>query len=210
MLLHFTPFGRGLYAIGYSKEAASFVGINVARSKFWLYVASGAVSALAGIYWTLRYTSARSDNASGLELAVIAAVLLGGVSIFGGKGSIPGVIAGVLLIGTLNYALRLARVSDVVLITVTGAAADRLGRGTEHRLRDQAVAPHPTRPPELHPHAPPEHLPRHQPLPGPDRTGCTDRTKEKGRTMMLNRKSTGRTGRLAGMVAIAAAAATTP
>jgi rhamnose transport system permease protein len=120
VLLHFTPFGRGLYAMGYSKEAASFVGINVARSKFWLYVGSGAVSALAGIYWTLRYTSARSDNASGLELAVIAAVLLGGVSIFGGKGSIPGVIAGVLLIGTLNYALRLARVSDVVLITVTG------------------------------------------------------------------------------------------
>lgn len=120
VLLHFTPFGRGLYAIGYSKEAASFVGIKVARSKFWLYVAAGVVSALAGIYWTLRYTSARSDNASGLELAVIAAVLLGGVSIFGGKGSIPGVIAGVLLIGTLNYALRLARVSDVVLITVTG------------------------------------------------------------------------------------------
>lgn len=120
ILLHFTPFGRGLYAMGYSKEAASFVGISVARSKFWLYVASGTVSALAGIYWTLRYTSARSDNASGLELAVIAAVLLGGVSIFGGKGSIPGVIAGVLLIGTLNYALRLARVSDVVLITVTG------------------------------------------------------------------------------------------
>lgn len=120
VLLHFTPFGRGLFAMGYSKEAASFVGIKVARSKFWLYVASGAVSALAGIYWTLRYTSARSDNASGLELAVIAAVLLGGVSIFGGKGSMPGVIAGVLLIGTLNYALRLARVSDVVLITVTG------------------------------------------------------------------------------------------
>lgn len=120
ILLHFTPFGRGLYAMGYSKEAATFVGIKVARSKFWLYVASGVVSALAGIYWTLRYTSARSDNASGLELAVIAAVLLGGVSIFGGKGTIPGVIAGVLLIGTLNYALRLGRVSDVVLITVTG------------------------------------------------------------------------------------------
>jgi rhamnose transport system permease protein len=120
ILLHFTPFGRGLYAMGYSKEAATFVGIKVARSKFWLYVASGVVASLAGIYWTLRYTSARSDNASGLELAVIAAVLLGGVSIFGGKGTIPGVIAGVLLIGTLNYALRLGRVSDVVLITVTG------------------------------------------------------------------------------------------
>jgi rhamnose transport system permease protein len=120
VLLHFTPFGRGLYALGYSKEAARFVGIKVARSKFWLYVATGSVSALAGVYWTLRYSSARSDNASGLELAVIAAVLLGGVSIFGGKGSIPGVIAGVLLIGTINYALRLGRVSDVVLIIVTG------------------------------------------------------------------------------------------
>ena len=120
VLLHFTPFGRGLYAIGYSKEAARFVGIHVARSKFWLYVASGGVSALAGIFWTLRYSSARTDNASGLELAVIAAVLLGGVSIFGGKGSIPGVVAGVLLIGTINYALRLGRVSDVVLIIVTG------------------------------------------------------------------------------------------
>ncbi|MWB97134.1 ABC transporter permease [Agromyces seonyuensis] len=120
VVLHFTPFGRGLYALGYSPEAARFVGIHVARSKFWLYVASGGVSALAGIFWTLRYSSARSDNASGLELAVIAAVLLGGVSIFGGKGSIPGVVAGVLLIGTINYALRLGRVSDVVLIIVTG------------------------------------------------------------------------------------------
>lgn len=120
VVLHFTPFGRGLYALGHSKEAARFVGINVARSKFWLYIGTGTVSAMAGIYWTLRYSSARSDNASGLELAVIAAVLLGGVSIFGGKGSIPGVIAGVLLIGALNYALRLGRVSEVVLITVTG------------------------------------------------------------------------------------------
>src|SRR5690606_40268442 len=108
-------------AIGFSSEAARFVGIKVARAKFWLFVGTGSVSALAGIYWTLRYSSARSDNASGLELAVIAAVLLGGVSIFGGRGSIPGVVAGVLLIGTINYALRLGRVSDVVLIIVTGS-----------------------------------------------------------------------------------------
>ena len=120
VVLHLTPFGRGLFALGYSKEAAIFVGIKVVRAKFWLYVASGSVSALAGIYWTLRYSSARSDNASGLELTVIAAVLLGGVSIFGGKGSIPGAIAGVLLIGTINFTLRLGRISDVVLIIVTG------------------------------------------------------------------------------------------
>lgn len=121
VILHFTPFGRGLYAMGYSKEAARFVGIDVAQAKFWLYVACGLVAAVVGVYWTLRYSSARSDNASGLELTVIAAVLLGGVSIFGGKGSVPGVVAAVLLIGTINYALRLGRVSDVVLIIVTGS-----------------------------------------------------------------------------------------
>lgn len=119
-VLHFTPFGRGLYALGYSTEAARFAGISVRRAKFWLYVASGTVAGLTGIYWTLRYSSARSDNATGLELAVIAAVLLGGVSIFGGRGTLPGVLAGVLLIGTINYSLRLLRVSDVVLIIVTG------------------------------------------------------------------------------------------
>ncbi|MHC5560877.1 ABC transporter permease [Kocuria sp. U4B] len=120
LVLHKTAFGRGLYAMGYSKDAARFVGINVNRSKFLLYLTSGLVSAAAGVFWTFRYTSARSDNASGLELTVIAAVLLGGVSIFGGKGTVPGVVAGVLLIGALNYALRLDRVSDVVLVTVTG------------------------------------------------------------------------------------------
>ncbi|CAN5304085.1 ABC transporter permease [soil metagenome] len=121
VLLHFTPFGRGLYALGYSTEAATFVGIRVGKAKFWLFVASGIVASLVGIYWTLRYSSARSDNATGLELAVIAAALLGGVSIFGGRGSIPGVIAGVLLIGTLNYGLRLAKIPDVALNIVTGS-----------------------------------------------------------------------------------------
>jgi rhamnose transport system permease protein len=120
VVLHLTPFGRALFAIGFSKEAAEFVGIDVGRAKFYLYVTTGLVSSMAGVFWTLRYSSARSDNASGLELAVIAAVLLGGVSIFGGRGSIPGAVAGVLMIGIVNYALRLQRISDVVLIVVTG------------------------------------------------------------------------------------------
>lgn len=119
-LLHFTPFGRGLYAIGYSKEAARFVGIRVARSKFWLYVASGFVSGLVGIFWALYY-SARSDSGTGLELTVIAAVLLGGVSIFGGRGTIVGAITGVLLISVITYALRLQRIPDVTLVIVTGS-----------------------------------------------------------------------------------------
>lgn len=120
VVLHLTPLGRELFAIGYSKEAARFVGVRVRLVKFGLYVASGTVAGLVGLYWALYY-SARSDSANGLELTVIAAVLLGGVSIFGGKGSIPGAVAGVLLIASINYALRLQRVPDVVLIIITGS-----------------------------------------------------------------------------------------
>ncbi|KQO84645.1 ATPase [Frigoribacterium sp. Leaf263] len=120
VLLHLSSFGRTLPAIGFSREAASFVGVHVGRAKFWMFVSTGVVSALVGIYWTLRYSSARSDNATGIELAVIAAVLLGGVSIFGGRGSIPGVVAGVLIISSVSYALRLGGISDVVLNVVTG------------------------------------------------------------------------------------------
>lgn len=120
VILHFTPFGRALYALGFSAEAASFVGIRVNRSKFWLYVASGGISAFAGIFWVLRYSSAQSDSVSGLELSVVAAVLLGGVSIFGGSGGIVGVVAGVLIIRTVNYSLQLAGLPDTVLTIVTG------------------------------------------------------------------------------------------
>ncbi|GLI26344.1 sugar ABC transporter permease [Agromyces rhizosphaerae] len=120
VLLHFTPFGRSLYAIGLNKEAAAFSGINVGLTKFWLFVMSGAVSGYAGVYFTLLYNNARGDNATGLELQIIAAVLLGGVSIFGGRGALPGVIAGVLLIGTLSSALRLAGVTSDIINVITG------------------------------------------------------------------------------------------
>lgn len=121
VLLHATPIGRALYAMGNNERAAAFAGIAVARTKFWLFVATGAVSALAGVFWTLRYASARADNGSGLELAVVAAVLLGGVSIFGGRGGLVGVLAGVLLLGTLRNALQLADVPADALTIVTGS-----------------------------------------------------------------------------------------
>jgi rhamnose transport system permease protein len=120
VVLHATRFGRGLYAMGNNAEATAFAGIKVARTKLWLFVVSGAVSGLAGVYWTLRFASARADNAVGLELAVVAAVLLGGVSIFGGRGSLLGVLAGVLLLGTLRNALQLADVPADTLNVVTG------------------------------------------------------------------------------------------
>jgi len=120
VVLHSTRFGRGVFAIGLNDEAAIFSGVNVNRTKFILFVVSGAVSALAGIYYTLRYGSARGDNATGLELQVIAAVLLGGVSIFGGRGALHGVIAGVILIGVIASALRLANVTSDVINIITG------------------------------------------------------------------------------------------
>lgn len=120
IVLHATPIGRGLYAMGNSVDAATFAGINVARTKMWLFLVTGAVAALAGVFWTFRYASARADNANGLELQVIAAVLLGGVSIFGGRGGLLGVLGGVLLLATLRDALQLDNVSADALTMVTG------------------------------------------------------------------------------------------
>ena len=120
VLLHFTPFGRALYAIGLNKEAARFSGIDVGRTKFILFVLTGTVSAFAGVYFTLRYGSARGDNATGLDCSVIAAVLLGGVSIFGGRGALHGVIAGVLLIGVLSQRAAARGVTSDVINIITG------------------------------------------------------------------------------------------
>ncbi|MET0136402.1 MAG: ABC transporter permease [Kibdelosporangium sp.] len=121
VVLHATPIGRAVFAAGANDQAARFSGVRVDRLKFWLFVVSGAVAGLAGVLWTLRYSSARADNGLGLELAVVAAVLLGGVSIFGGKGTMPGVLAGVLLLATLQNALRLLDVTNEALNIVTGA-----------------------------------------------------------------------------------------
>lgn len=120
VVLHFTPVGRGIFAIGLSSEAARFSGVRIERTKFLLFVVSGLVSALAGIYYALKTNISLADNTAGLELNVIAAVLLGGVSIFGGRGALHGVIAGVLLIGLVGSALRLAGLTSDVISIVTG------------------------------------------------------------------------------------------
>jgi rhamnose transport system permease protein len=120
VLLHASAFGRATFAIGANTEAARFSGIRVKRTRLILFVLTGAVAALAGIVYTLRFSSARADNGNGLELAVVAAVLLGGVSIFGGRGTLGGVIAGVLLLGGLRNLLILDDVSTETLTVVTG------------------------------------------------------------------------------------------
>jgi rhamnose transport system permease protein len=120
VLLHFSTFGRGVYDIGLNDEAAHFTGVDVARTKLILFVLSGVVSAFAGVYFTLRFGTARGDNATGYELQVIAAVLLGGVSIFGGRGRLHGVLAGVVLIGVISSALRLESVQVSVTNIIIG------------------------------------------------------------------------------------------
>jgi rhamnose transport system permease protein len=120
VLLQATAFGRSLYAIGANPTAAAFSGIEVAKIRLRLFVMSGLVSALAGIVYTLRFTSARGDNGEGFELSVIAAVLFGGVSIFGGRGSMVGVLLSLLIIGVLKNALTLDDVSSETLTIVTG------------------------------------------------------------------------------------------
>ena len=119
LLLHFTRFGRGIFEIGLSDEAAHFSGVNVARTKLILFTLSGAVAALAGVYVALKSNSVATDTGNGFELKVIAGVLLGGVSIFGGRGALHGVIAGVLLIAVLNSALQLdGQGSEVIQIII--------------------------------------------------------------------------------------------
>jgi rhamnose transport system permease protein len=105
VVLHATPLGRAIFAIGAGREAAFFAGIRVNRIKFWLYVLSGTLSGFAGVLWTLRFASARYDSGVGLELFVVTVVLLGGISIFGGRGTIIGVVIAVAVLGSLQTAL---------------------------------------------------------------------------------------------------------
>jgi rhamnose transport system permease protein len=156
LLLHFSTFGRGVYDIGLNDEAARFTGVDVARTKFILFVLSGAVSALAGIYFTLRFGSARGDNASGLELQVIAAVLLGGVSIFGGRGRLHGVLAGVVLNGVISSALRLEGVTVNVTNIIIGSLLVLSVISTSVLARFSARS-RPTPAPDSPEPAPPEH-----------------------------------------------------
>lgn len=120
VVLHSTAFGRSLFAIGAQEEAAYFAGIRVKRFKLILFVVTGLFSAFAGIVFTLRYGSARADNGLGFEMLVIASVLLGGIDFDGGKGTLFGAVAGVLLIGILKNLLTLNDVPNEVQVIVTG------------------------------------------------------------------------------------------
>jgi rhamnose transport system permease protein len=121
ILLHHTTVGRRLYAIGGNQTAALFSGVDLKRLKMLLFIASGTISALAGIVYTFRFSSSRADNGTGFELSAIAAVFLGGVTVQGGKGTVTGVVLSLLLIGIINNVLTLADVANEILRIVTGS-----------------------------------------------------------------------------------------
>ena len=115
-----TVFGRSLYAIGNNELGARFSGIPVGRNKLLIYTFSGLMAGLGSYIFVSRVTTTRSDMGTGHELDVIAAVVLGGTSIFGGTGSIAGTVIGVVLIQLLKNGLALTGVTGDATIVVIG------------------------------------------------------------------------------------------
>jgi len=109
--LTWNRMGRQIYAVGSNPESARVSGINIERTLYWVYTLMGGLSGLAGVLWVSKFASAQGDTAMGFELSVIAACVLGGVSIAGGSGKISGILMGTLLLGILNNALPLVNVS---------------------------------------------------------------------------------------------------
>ena len=121
VLTHLSIFGRRTFAIGQNVEAARFAAISVLNHKTILFMLTGAMSGVAGVIYVLRISTAQYDNAMGLELSVIATVLLGGVSIFGGVGTIWGVAAAAVLFGSLEALFNLQAISPNIFTIVTGS-----------------------------------------------------------------------------------------
>ncbi|MDQ1004381.1 ribose transport system permease protein [Neobacillus niacini] len=120
IILHKTPFGRKTYAIGGNEKAALISGIKVPKVKVMIYSLSGMLAALAGAILTSRLNSAQPTAGTSYELDAIAAVVLGGTSLSGGKGRIFGTLIGALIIGTLNNGLNLLGVSSFYQMVVKG------------------------------------------------------------------------------------------
>lgn len=122
LLVTRTPLGRAFYAVGGNPVAAVYAGIDVGRTRFAAFVLSGAIAGLSGYLWVSRYAVAYVDIAGGFELDVIAACVIGGISIMGGIGSVPGAVMGALFLGVIKNALPVVNVSPFWQLAISGAA----------------------------------------------------------------------------------------
>jgi rhamnose transport system permease protein len=120
IVLHRTKFGRLIYIVGNNENTARYSGVHVDRIRLILSAVTGLIAGLSGILLTSRIGSARPDIAQGNEMAVITIVLLGGVYIFGGKGSIIGVVIAALMLGYVHYGLSLLNIQEQVIRIFTG------------------------------------------------------------------------------------------
>lgn len=121
VLLHKTNFGRAIYAIGNNPTAALFSGIRVGRVKFLLFLMTGLMSGIAAVCLTSRLGSTRPSIAFGWELEIVTMVVLGGVNILGGSGTIPGVVIAAFVMGLVTFGLGLLNVPGIVMSIVIGA-----------------------------------------------------------------------------------------
>jgi rhamnose transport system permease protein len=119
-LMHATVFGRRCFAIGNNQDAARIAGVNVVGVKTMTYALAGGLAGLAAVVWVGQYGSARGDNADGMILFVVTAVVLGGVEIRGGSGTVLGVVLALLLLGTLRNGMGLANVAGPSQTVVFG------------------------------------------------------------------------------------------
>jgi rhamnose transport system permease protein len=110
VVLQRMPIGKRIYAIGGNPEVAKYSGINTKRMILRLFILSGVVAGIAGIVYTARLSNARANNAMGMELDVITIVLLGGISVFGGKGKLTGVLLALVLIAVIRNVLALNQI----------------------------------------------------------------------------------------------------
>ncbi|WP_244847238.1 L-arabinose ABC transporter permease AraH [Caballeronia sp. SL2Y3] len=121
VLLNQTVYGRNTLAIGGNPEASRLAGINVERTRVWIFLVQGAVTALAGVILASRITSGQPNAAQGFELNVISACVLGGVSLLGGRATISGVVIGVLIMGTVENVMNLLNIDAFYQYLVRGA-----------------------------------------------------------------------------------------
>jgi rhamnose transport system permease protein len=122
ILLSRFPLGRSFYAIGGNPHAAVYAGLNVGKIQFLAFVLSGGLSGLVGYLWVSRYSVAYVDIAIGFELDVVAACVIGGISIMGGVGSLIGAIQGALFIGVIKNALPVINISPFWQMAISGSA----------------------------------------------------------------------------------------
>lgn len=122
VLLTRTPMGRAFYAVGGNPDAAVYTGINVGKNRFNAFVLSGALSGIAGYLWVSRYAVAYVDIAAGFELDVVAACVIGGISIAGGTGTVAGAVLGALFLGVIKNALPVVNISPFWQQAISGAA----------------------------------------------------------------------------------------